>query len=89
MYAKDTHGTLISNNIDGLITSTHKELRNILEWMRVNQLSANPQKTEYIVIDHPHRVNKVKMLESLNLNDSEIERVAYILNQKWLSWTKG
>ena len=62
--------------IDDLIKNTQKELRNISEWMRVNKLSANPQKTEYMVICHPCRVNKVEISEPLNLNDLEIKRVA-------------
>ena len=45
MYAEDTHITLTSSNIDVLLTNTNKELRNISEWMRVNKLSANPDKT--------------------------------------------
>ena len=31
-----------------------------------------PSKTEYMVIGHPRRVNKVEISEPLNLNDSEI-----------------
>ena len=76
MYADDTHVTLTANNIDDLITNAHKELRNISEWMRINKLSANPEKTEYMVIGHPRRINKVEISEPLNLNDSEIKRVA-------------
>ena len=76
MYADDTHVTLTSNNIDDLIANAHKELRNVSEWMRVNKLNAKPSKTEFMVIGHPHMVNKVEISEQLNLNDSEIERVA-------------
>ena len=76
MYADDTHVTLTSNNVDDLITNAHRELRNISEWMRVNKLSANPKKTEYMIIGHPRRINDVEVSEPLNLNDSEIKRVA-------------
>ena len=44
MYADDTHVTLTSSNIDVLLTNAHTELRNISEWMRINKLSANPEK---------------------------------------------
>ena len=60
MYADDTHITLTSSNIDVLLTNANKELRKISEWMRVNKLSANPDKTEYMIIGHPWRTNKVK-----------------------------
>ena len=75
MYADDTHVTLTSSNIDVLLTNAHKELRNISEWMRVNKLSANPQKTDYMIIGHPRRTNKVEISQPLHLNDSEIKRV--------------
>ena len=42
----------------------------------MSKLNANPQKTEYMVIGHPRMVNKVEILEPLNLNASEIKRVA-------------
>ena len=76
MYGDDTHVILTSNNNHDLIKSIHKEVRNISEWMRVNKLNANPQKTEYMVIGPPRRVNKIETSEPLNLNDSEIKRVA-------------
>ena len=44
--------------------------------MRVNKLNSNPQTTECMVIGHPRIVNKVEISEPLNLNDSEIKRVA-------------
>ena len=41
-------------------------------------LSASPQKTEFIVIGHQRRVNEIKELPSLKLNDSEIKRVGEV-----------
>ena len=76
MYADDTHVTLTCNNVDDLITNAHRELRNISEWMRVNKLSANPKKTEYVILGHTRRINDVEVSEPLNLNDSEMKRVA-------------
>ena len=43
--------------------------------MRLNKLSANPQKTEYMFIGHPNRTNKITEQEKLKLNGSEIKRV--------------
>ena len=53
----------------------HKELANIAEWMRVNKLSPNPQKTEFMVIGHPLITRKPELPETLELNSSEIKRV--------------
>ena len=75
MYADDTHITLTSSNIYVLLTNANKELRNISEWMRVSKLSENPDKTEYMIIGHPRRTNKVEISQQLHLNDSEIKRV--------------
>ena len=62
MYADDTQVTLTSSNTDDLLTNAHKELRYISEWMRINKLSANSKKkTEYMIIGHPRRTNKVEV----------------------------
>ena len=78
MYADDTHVTLTSSNIGVLLTNAHQELRNISEWIWMNKLSANLEKTEYMIIGHPRRTNKVEILQPLHLNDSEIKRVTKI-----------
>ena len=53
----------------------HKELANIAEWMRINKLSSNPQKTEFMIVGHPLITRKQALPETLKLNDSEIKRV--------------
>ena len=75
MYADDTHTTIASSDIAELTRMTKKELLNISDWLRVNKLSANPPKTEFIVIGHQRRVNEIEELPSLKLNDSETKRV--------------
>ena len=78
MYADDTHTTIASNDIAELIRMTKKGPLNISDWLRVNKLSANPQKTEFMVIGHRRRVNEIKELPSFKLNDSEIKRVGKV-----------
>ena len=51
------------------------ELSNISEWMRLNQLSAKPQKTEYMFIGHPNRAKKISEQQKLKLNGSKIKRL--------------
>ena len=75
MYADDTHTTIASNDIRELVRMTKKELLNISDWLRVNKLSANPKKTEFMVIGHQRRINEIDDLPPLKLNDSEIKRV--------------
>ena len=71
MHAENPFCVIITGDFN-----SHRELRNISEWMRVNNLSANPKTTEYMIIGHPRRINDVEVSEPLNLNDSEIKRVA-------------
>ena len=74
MYADDTHVTITSNNLENLLENAQRELLNISEWMRINKLSANPKKTEYILIGHARKVNKLDVSEPLMLNKSEVKR---------------
>ena len=43
--------------------------------MRINKLTANPKKTECMLIGHPRKVNQMDVCELLMLNNSEIKRV--------------
>ena len=52
-----------------------KELAHIVEWMRINKLSPNPQKTEFMIIGHQLSTKKPELPETLKLNGSEIKRV--------------
>ena len=45
------------------------------EWMRINKLSPNPAKTEYMTIGHSRKVNTLNISNALMLNDSVIKRV--------------
>ena len=75
MHADDTHVTVAFMNVEELVHEAHKKLTNISEYMRLNKLNANPQKTEYMIIGHPRRTDKVEIRETLRLNGSYIKRV--------------
>ena len=75
LYADDTHVTLTSDSMEELFESAREEMMNVSEWMRINKLSINTQKTEYMIIVHPRRTDKMLSHESLTLNGSEIKRV--------------
>ena len=74
-YADDTHTTIASDDINELAQMMQEELQNISEWMRVNKLTVNPNKTEFMFIGHPCRINKIETLAPLKINDTEIKRV--------------
>ena len=75
MYADDTHVTLTSDSIEELLEKAQEEMRNISEWMKINKLSIGPQKTEYMIIGHPRRINKISSHRPHILNGSEINQV--------------
>ena len=64
MYADDTQVSLASSSVDELVRKAQDELSNISEWMRLNKLSANPQKqnicllaTQIELIRYPSKKN--------------------------------
>ena len=54
---------------------TQEELVNVTEWMRINKLSQNPTKTEYMTIVHPRRIKQLEISDALLLNGTETKRV--------------
>ena len=75
MYADNTEITISSNNQAELIEKAQAELSNIAKWMRINKLSLNPTKIEYMIIDHPRRRKKGESLPQLFINREKIKRV--------------
>lgn len=49
MFADDTCLLLSHSNIDTLIREANEELQNISKWFKVNQLSLNIQKTNFMI----------------------------------------
>ena len=58
--------------------------------MRINKLSANPKKTEYMIIGQQRRTTKVEISEPPNLNDSEIKvaktKSLWVMVDEGLNW---
>ena len=65
MYADDTEMAISSNKQAELIEAAQAELSNIAVWMRINKLSLNRTKTEYMIIDYPRRRRKGEFLPQL------------------------
>ena len=75
LYADDTEVSLSSNETGDLIQNFQSELENISEWMRINKLRIHPEKTEYMVIDHPRRQSKSPELPPFYLDHTRIKEV--------------
>ena len=74
-----------------LIDDASQEMIILSEWMRINKLSPNPQKTEFMVIGHPRKTKHPDLPESLMLNNHRIKRVTKtkslgLIVDEHLSW---
>ena len=76
MYADDTCVNIASENLNELLTDLKNELENVSNWMRINKLSLNASKSEYMVIGHRRQLNKISNdFPDLVLNNEVIKRV--------------
>ena len=75
IYVDDTKITIASNDKEKLVADAQAELHNITEWIRVNKLSPNPSKTEYMIIGHPMKAKGKNAPTGLELDNKEIKRV--------------
>ena len=76
MYADDACVNIASENLNELLTDLKNELENISNLMRIDKLSLNTSKSEYMVIGHRRQLNKVgNDLPDLVLNNEVIKRV--------------
>ena len=58
-----------------MIDNASQEMLNLSEWMRINKLSPNHQKTEFMIIGHQLKAKNPSLSESLVLNNHNIKRV--------------
>ena len=75
IYADNTSLTIASSDPVKLVDDAHHELLNISEWMRVNKLSPNPKKTEFMVIGHSLKTKNLNIPQTLTLDGSDIKRL--------------
>ena len=57
IYADDTNVTIISTHVKELVFEAQQELLNLPDWMRINKLSPNPEKTEYMITGRSRKEN--------------------------------
>ena len=70
MYADDTCVNIASKNLNELLTDLKNELENISNWMRINKLSLDTSKSEYMAT-----TKLGNDLPDLFLNNEVIKRV--------------
>ena len=90
IFADDTNMFLSSRNLDYLVNTINKELRNLVIWFQANKLSLNVDKTNFMVFSsNCKKSNKCNI--QIKINDINIERVSYtkflgVLLDENLSW---
>ena len=91
IYADDTSLTIASSNPVKLFEDAHQELLNISECMRVNKLSPNPKKTEFIIKGHPIKTRNLDLPDVLMLDGKDIIKIDQakslcVIIDKRLTW---
>ena len=75
LYADDTEVSFSSSNPCNVIQNFQVELKNVLELMRMYKLSIHPEKTVFMVINHPRRQKNSPELPPFYLNNTRIKQV--------------
>ena len=83
MYTDDTSITCSSTDSDSLLRNINIEMGNIAEWMWLNKLSLNADKSEFMVIGHSRQQNVLNKLREIEVNHKKVNRVT---KTKYLSW---
>ena len=71
----ETNITCSSTDRDSLLRNINNEMSNVAEWMRLNKLSLNADKSEFMVIGHSRQQNNLKELREIEVNLKKIRRV--------------
>ena len=58
---------LIIQIVEKLVFKAQQEILNLSEWMRINRLSPNPGKTEYLITGHSRKVNALNISSVVKL----------------------
>ena len=75
LFADDTNIYLDSNDLNKLEYDMNKELKNLFNWLGVNRLSLNIDKTNFVLF---HSINKPKISITIKINKLAILEVKYV-----------
>ena len=73
MYANDTSVTCSAEDLTELCNDLKTEVGNVAEWLRLNKLSLNTDKTEYMVVGHKRQTISEPI--EIKINEEPIKRV--------------
>ena len=72
LYADDTNLFISGKNIDNLIQTVNHEIEKVFDWLSVNKLSLNIQKTHYMIF---HSRKNIKINFDVLINNEIINKV--------------
>ena len=75
MYADDTHLTYAGNCVDNLQLYLNQDLENVLKWLRVNKLTLNRTKTEFMLIGSRQRLSTLAVSPTITIYDNQVSQV--------------
>ena len=88
LYADDTNFFISGKNLDNLIQTANHEIEKIFDWLNVNKLSLNIQKTHYMIF-HSRKNIKVNFDVLINneiINKVECTKFLGVLIDSKLTW---
>ena len=90
MFADDTNAFSAHKSLDFLVTNTNTELNKLSEWLTVNKLSLNVQKTNYMLIKPRQRqVDRDVLVELSGYPLTRVDDVKFlgVMLSSSLSWS--
>ena len=72
LFADDTNMFLTGKNLNNIISTMNEEMVKVVEWLNINRLSLNTNKTHYIIFSSRKRANSS---EKIFINGNVIEKV--------------
>ena len=87
LFADDTNLTVSHHNSNDLEKAANDELKHISNWMKLNQLSINYKKTEYVIITNKKaNLNYSLKIDENNIRQSSCVKYLGILIDSSLNW---
>ena len=75
MYADDTRLTYAGDCVDNLQLYLNQDLENVLKWLRVNKLTLNRTKTEFMLIGSRQRLSTLAVSPTITIYDNQVSQV--------------
>ena len=88
LYADDTNFFISGKNIDNLIQTVNCEIEKVFDWLSVNKLSLNIQKTHYMIFHSRKNIklNSDVLIINEIINKVECTKFLGVLIDSKLTW---